>query len=231
MTSSELSEIRQHIIAVLDAGNTDTVRGRLQAASTLDFTESVGFLLRQLGFHSTMRFAEQLATIQLTPPHAGILRAIAAEPGRSQQALSAYLGLVPGRLVGYLDELEERRYIERRRNSGDRRWNAIHLTAEGKKLMRKISCFARQHEDQLTAGLDPEKCRALRNLLATVAQQQGLTPQVHPGYHAPDRWVPQPLRTSPPATSNGSSSPRVRAYSAGTGPSGRGRHPRWGTAQ
>ena len=210
MTSSELGEIRQHINAV----HTDTVRRRLPAASILDYTESVGFLLRQLGFHSTTRFAEQLATIQLTPAHAGVLRAIGAEPGRSQQALSCYLGLVPGRLVGYLDELEERGYIERRRNSGDRRRNALYLTAEGKKLMRKITGFARQHEDQLTTGLDPEQCCALRDLLATVAQHQGLTPHVHPGFRALDRWVPQPRRSSLPPTWTGSSA-EVQAFSAG----------------
>ena len=164
------------------------------APPTSDYIESVGFLLRQLGFLSTTLFAEQLATIELTAAHAGILRAIAAEPGRSQLSLSAYLGLVPGRLVGYLDELEERGYIERRRNSGDRRRNSLHLTAEGKKLLRKFSCFARQHEDQLTAGLGPEESCAFRDLLVTVAQHQGLTPPVHPGYQALDTWVPEPRR-------------------------------------
>lgn len=190
MTISETCETGQHNNVVFDASNTDTVRGRLRAPSTPDYTESVAFLLRQLGFYSTTVFAEQLATIDLTPAHVGILRAIAADPGRSQHALSAHLGVVPGRLVGYLDELEGRSYIERRRNSGDRRRNAVYLTAEGKKLMRKVSCFARQHEDQLTAGLDPDTCSAFRGLLVTVAQQQGLTPHVHPGYQALDRWVP-----------------------------------------
>ena len=196
MTSFEACEIRQHIDAVLDTRNIDAVRGRPRATSTSDYTESVGFLLRQLGFLSTTLFAEQLATIELTAAHAGILRAIAAEPGRSQLSLSAYLGLVPGRLVGYLDELEERGYIERRRNSGDRRRNALHPTAEGKKLMRKIACFARQHDDQLTAGLGSEELCAFRDLLATVAQHQGLTPHVHPGYRALDKWVPQSSRSS-----------------------------------
>jgi DNA-binding MarR family transcriptional regulator len=196
MTSFDACEIRQHIDAVLDVRNADTIRGRPRATSTSDNTESVAFLLRQLGFLSFTLFAEQLAMIELTASHAGILRAIAAEPGRSQLSLSAHLGLVPARLVGYLDELEERGFIERRRNSGDRRRNALYLTAEGKKLMRKFSCFARQHEDQLTAGLGPEDSCTFRDLLATVAQHQGLTPHVHvhPSYQALDTWVPEPHR-------------------------------------
>jgi DNA-binding MarR family transcriptional regulator len=181
------------------------------ATSTFDYTESVAFLLRQLGFYSTTVFAEQLATIKLTAAHAGILRTIAAEPGNSQHALSAHLSVAPARLVRYLDDLEERGYIERRRNSRDRRRNALYLTAEGKKTMRKIAGFARKHEDQLTAGLDPEKSCAFRDLLATVAQHQGLTPHVHPGYKALDRWVGNPPWSASPPTSNRSTHRKIAA--------------------
>ncbi len=142
----------------------------------------MAFLLAQLGHHAAMLFAEQMATIELGPPHAGILRAIAAEPGRSQQALSAQLDMLPSRVVVYVDELEERGYVERRRNPDDRRLHALHLTAAGKKLMRKLSELARQHELRLTAALDTEQRTTLRGLLAAVAQQQGLTPHIHPGY-------------------------------------------------
>jgi DNA-binding MarR family transcriptional regulator len=147
-----------------------------------DRTDGVAFLLAQLGHHATTLFAERVATVGLTPPHAGILRAVAAEPGRSQQALSAQLGMLPSRVVVYVDELEERGYVERRANPKDRRLYALHLTAAGKRLLRKLSQLARDHEAQLTAALDPEQRDALRSLLTTVARQQGLTPHVHPGY-------------------------------------------------
>jgi len=144
--------------------------------------DSVAFLLAQLGHHAATLFAEQVAAIELSPPQAGILRAIAAEPGRSQQALSAQLGMLPSRIVVYVDELEERGYVERRRNPDDRRLHALHLTAAGKRLMRKLSELAHQHELRLTAALDPEQYSALRALLSTVAREQGLKPHVHPGY-------------------------------------------------
>lgn len=147
-----------------------------------DRPDGVAFLLAQLGHHAAALFAEQVATIELTPPHAGILRAIAAEPGRSQQALSAQLGMLPSRVVVYIDELEDRGYIERRRNPDDRRLHALYLTAAGKRLMRKLSEIARQHELRFANALDSEQYGTLRELLATVARQQGLTPRVHPGY-------------------------------------------------
>lgn len=153
--------------------------------SAPDRPDGVAFLLAQLGHHAATLFAEQVATIELTPAHAGILRAIAAEPGRSQQALSAQLGVLPSRVVVYVDELEERGYVERRRNLTDRRLHALHLTASGKRLLRKLSELARRHEEQITAALDPGQCDTLRGLLTAVAQQQGLEPHVHPGYRTP----------------------------------------------
>lgn len=149
----------------------------------------VGFLLAELGRHAATLFAEQMATIELTPLQAGILRAIAALPGCSQHALSAHVGVLPGRLVAYVDDLEERGYVERRRNPGDRRLHALYLTEAGKKLLRKLFGLMREQERRLTAGLDPQECGTLRNLLTAVAREWGLTPHARPGYHALDRVV------------------------------------------
>jgi DNA-binding MarR family transcriptional regulator len=142
----------------------------------------VAFLLSQLGHRSASVFTDLIASIDLTPPHAGILRAIAAEPGRSQQALSGELGLLPSRVVAYVDELEDRGYVERRRNPDDRRLHALYLTASGKKVIGKIGELGRQHDRLLTAGLDAQQRDTMRQLLATMAEHQGLRPHVHPGY-------------------------------------------------
>ena len=154
----------------------------MAAALNGDRGDGVAFLLAQLGHHAATRFAEKMAAVELTPPHAGILRAIASHPGGSQQALSEQLGLLPSRVVAYVDELEDRGYVERRRNPADRRLHALHLTRSGKKLMTKISELARQHESGITAGLDAEQRATLRELLSALAQERGLTPHIHPGF-------------------------------------------------
>jgi DNA-binding MarR family transcriptional regulator len=152
--------------------------------------DNVAFLLSQLGHRSAAVFTDLIASIDLTPPHAGVLRAIAAEPGRSQQALSGQLELLPSRVVAYVDELEDRGYVERRRNPNDRRLHALYVTAAGKKVMGKIGELARQHERLMTAGLDPEQRNMLRQLLSVVAEHQGLTPHVHPGFRNLGRAKP-----------------------------------------
>lgn len=141
----------------------------------------VAFLLAQVGQHAADMFAERISSVGLTPPQAGILRAISQEPGQSQQALGTHLGLLPSRVVAFIDDLEERGCLERRRNPTDRRLHSLHLTPHGEELMKKLSALAREHEHQLTAGLSPQQRSALQEALRTIANQQNLTPGVHPG--------------------------------------------------
>jgi len=156
----------------------------MSAAPTSDHRDGVAFLLAQLGYHAAELFAERIAPLGLGPPQAGILRAIAAEPGRSQQALSRQLKLLPSRVVAFVDELENRGYLERRRNPDDRRLHALYLTPSGKRLMQKLSDAAREHEREVTAALNDRERGELRDLLARIASDAGLTPRVHPGYRS-----------------------------------------------
>jgi len=59
---------------------------------------------------------------------------------------------------------------------------ALHLTEPGRVTLRKIGSVSREHQENLLAALDETERRQLANLLQRVADQQGLTPGVHPGY-------------------------------------------------
>ncbi|MFZ0907778.1 MAG: MarR family transcriptional regulator [Mycobacterium sp.] len=147
-----------------------------------DHIDDVGVLLSQLGYHATALIAEQLSPIGLAPAHAGMMRAIAAQPGQSQQTLAANLGVAASRLVGYIDYLEKRGYVERRRRHADRRVYALHLTEAGEELMGRISELFHQRESRLLSELEPEERDKLCDLLARLAQQEGLRPLAHPAY-------------------------------------------------
>jgi DNA-binding MarR family transcriptional regulator len=143
---------------------------------------SAAFLLAQVGAHAAERFGERLAALNLSRPHAGILRAIAASSGLSQQALASTLSILPSRLVVLVDELEERGLIERRDDARDRRAYALHLTENGAHMMASIGQIARAHEDSLCAALNDKERSQLADLLTRIADQQGLTAGVHPGF-------------------------------------------------
>jgi DNA-binding MarR family transcriptional regulator len=140
------------------------------------------FLLAQLGAHAARRFAERVAEIGLTAPDAGLLRKIASDPGISQQALAEHLGVMPSRMVALVDELENKRIIERRRSAEDRRNYELHLTARGHQVLGELSRVATEHEESLCAALSKEERVQLRDLCRRIAEEQGLTPGVHPGY-------------------------------------------------
>jgi DNA-binding MarR family transcriptional regulator len=142
--------------------------------------EAVGFLLSQLGFAGSMRFAERLEPLDLNPRTFALLRHIDESEGRSQHALAEALRVPPSRMVALLDELEDRQLVERRPHPGDRRARSLYLTAAGRRLFKKASKVAAEHEAELCAELSEAERRQLLKLLGRIAAGQGLSPGVHP---------------------------------------------------
>ena len=140
------------------------------------------FLLTQLGTHAAYQFAERVKVIDLAPADAGILRLLRQAAGLSQQELAGRIGIHPSRLVAILDNLEKRGIVERRPNPNDRRLYSLHLTAHGEEILGQIGKIAREHQDALLAALNQEERQTLGALLLRIADQQGLTRGVHPGY-------------------------------------------------
>jgi DNA-binding MarR family transcriptional regulator len=156
----------------------------------------VAFLLAQLGAHAASAFADRLQPLDLRPPEAGVLNRLARSPGESQRALADALGMHPPRLVALIDDLEERGLVERRRDPRDRRNYAISLTDAGRQTLGEISAVAKQHEQALTAALHDEERAQLATLLRRIADEQALTPGVHPGF----RRIRQRGQDAPPGS-------------------------------
>jgi DNA-binding MarR family transcriptional regulator len=144
--------------------------------------QGAAFLLAQVGAHAAARFAELLAVLHLSPPHAGILRVLGRSAGLSQQELASTLEMHPSRLVGLVDELETSGFLKRQENADDRRIYALHLTDEGQAILGEIGRIAKEHQDSLLASLGKEEREQLTDILQRIADDQGLTPGVHPGF-------------------------------------------------
>jgi DNA-binding MarR family transcriptional regulator len=143
---------------------------------------NIAFLVAQLGAYAAERFGERAAALDFTRPQAGLLRLISREPGLSQQAVARRLGTPASRLVALVDGLEQRGLIERRRNPGDRRNYALHLTAAGEQAMAALSQATLEHEQAISAPLTPAERTQLSKLLGKLAAAHGLVPGIHPGY-------------------------------------------------
>jgi len=145
--------------------------------------QTAAFLLSKLGFVVREQFAQVLAPLGFEPRHAGLLGAVAAHEGRSQQALGQALGFAPSRIVALIDDLEARGLVERRLNPTDRRAREIHLTAAGREAMAAIAREGSSFEARLCNELTPAEHAELVRLLQRLALTLDVPLAVHPALH------------------------------------------------
>jgi MarR family transcriptional regulator, temperature-dependent positive regulator of motility len=83
-----------------------------------------------------------------------------------QQQLCEYLWMDPNNCVLLLNELEERGYLERRRDPIDRRRHVVDLTDAGLLALEQAERAQESIGEQLFAGLSDEERATLRSLLS-----------------------------------------------------------------
>ena len=106
---------------------------------------------------------------------------LAANQGRSQQAIAEMIGVNATRMVFLADELEKLGLVERRRNPADRRSHALYLTDQGLATVGRVCAVTAEHEAEFGAGLTEAQRAQLVSLLRLVAQEQGLHARGMPG--------------------------------------------------
>src|SRR5262245_16956748 len=111
-----------------------------------------------------------------------LFRHVALNEGRSQREVADAIGLPASRIVGLVDALEAKGWIERRAGDRDRRSYALYLTSKGWAELDRIMAVSAAHEVELTRGLASDERDELVRLLAKVAADQGLIEGVHPGF-------------------------------------------------
>lgn len=142
--------------------------------------DSLGFLLSRVGAWSAMRFSARLEPLGLEPKHAAVMRIVGTSGGISQQELAERLGIPPSRMVGLIDDLEERGVLERRRNPHDRRAYEIVLTPAGIELGRELAAAGKAHEAEVSAPLDAHEREVLRGLLQRLSAVEDLPADAYP---------------------------------------------------
>src|SRR5947209_20313857 len=115
---------------------------------------SVAFMLSSVGYTISRRFHEVLRPLELEPGEFALLRAVAANEGESQNALAERLHISPSWMVAIVDQLERRDLLERKPHARDRRVRNLHLTAVGKKLLRRAETHAQRFDREVSAPLD-----------------------------------------------------------------------------
>ncbi len=82
-----------------------------------------------------------------------VLTALVEQPVRTQAALAQAINADKSRIIGVLDDLQQRGLIQRQLDTADRRVHLLSLTPAGDRLRRSVESAIREREDEVLATL------------------------------------------------------------------------------
>lgn len=132
-------------------------------------TERIGQLLAVTFGAAQALASERLEPLGLSPRAWGVLSTLVESGPLTQIELAIATGTDRTAMVYLLDDLEERRLVERERNPDDRRSFLIHLTPAGARAQRKAGAALAEQADVLLQPLKATERRQLLELLTRVA--------------------------------------------------------------
>ena len=128
----------------------------------------IGYNARRAALSVISLFLERMAVYGLRPVDFSVLSVIAHNPGITSRQLCATLSILPPNLVGLINGLEKREWVERRPHPHDGRAHGLHLTAGGRKRLRDAERTASELELDATARLSDAERRTLIRLLQKI---------------------------------------------------------------
>ncbi|WP_242900738.1 MarR family winged helix-turn-helix transcriptional regulator [Actinomadura terrae] len=137
-------------------------------------------LLSQLSTRSDRLITDGLAQVDARKWHYAVLASLEEYGPGSQAMLSRHTGIYRSDMVGVLNELAERGFVERTPDPGDRRRNVITITAPGRRHLRRLDKVLDDLHEELLAPLLPAErdqfVRTLSRLLDHHTQQPSSAP-------------------------------------------------------
>ena len=133
-----------------------------------ELVASPAFLLKKAGFKAKERLGAAFEPVGLGMVHHAVLALLAEQPSETQAMIADTLGLDRSHLVGVLDELEEQRLVERRRDPDDRRRQMVTLTQAGQRSLAQLRALAADVDAALLEPLSAAERKTLAELLGRI---------------------------------------------------------------
>ncbi len=120
-------------------------------------------------------WAARIADLELAPPQAAVLRALAERPGLGVRAAARDIGTDPMNVKHVADALEARGLVTSSLDPSDRRTRCLRLTQVGSDLAAEVEGRAQLHEEWLMGVLGRDQYGRLERALEGLEKVLGLT--------------------------------------------------------
>ncbi|TAG24740.1 MAG: MarR family transcriptional regulator [Burkholderiales bacterium] len=134
-------------------------------ATSFDFTQAPGYLIRRAHQTSMAIFTEELGGYEVTSLQFAIMQALVDEPGADQITVANRVALDAATSGSVIMRLEERGWLRREASPTDKRRKLLWLTAEGEKMAMEMKKPARKVQQRLLEALTPTEQQQLIGML------------------------------------------------------------------
>ncbi len=142
------------------------------AVSPLD--AHLGYWLRFVSNHVSHAFSRMLEARDVTVAEWVMLRALHDHPALAPSALADRLGMTRGAISKLADRLVAKSLVARTLDDGDRRYQALALTAEGRRLVPELCALADRNDADFFGHLAPVERDRLEAVLKDIVRRHGL---------------------------------------------------------
>jgi DNA-binding MarR family transcriptional regulator len=123
------------------------------------------YLLNRAGARIASAFSEEVRPLGATLQMWRVLAALREQDGRRMGDLSATTSIEVSTLTRLVDNMEKKGLVARRRDAGDARVVALHVTPIGRRLTQRIVPIARRYEIVALAGFNVAEAEILKAAL------------------------------------------------------------------
>ena len=135
------------------------------AKKVSDLKSHTGFWLRFVSNHVSYRFAQRLEASGVTVAEWVILRETFDGDTTSPSALANKTGLTRGAVSKLIDRLLRKKLVTRAEAAGDRRFQDVALTSEGRDIVPRLAALADENDEEFFHHLS---ARERESLLVTL---------------------------------------------------------------
>lgn len=133
----------------------------------------LGYWLRYVSNHVSHAFNLKVAAVGVTVAEWVVLREL-YDGESAPSALADRLGMTRGAISKLANRLIEKDMIVRRANAGDRRFQSLALTRQGRAITPTLAALADENDAEFFADLDIDTRARILSAMKDIVRQKGL---------------------------------------------------------